>query len=254
MKRRTLFKAAAALASAGLPASASAFGDEFLFTIGLLEYAGGNPNPRPGALQRLLLEVELTTSVLIGAQTPLVPMTAEAVFQFPILVLAGDVAFEPWSDDAREVLRTWLAAGGLLFVDSSEGRLDGEFERSVRRELEFLIPAATLEPIAPDHVLFRAFYLVDGANGRTVVSPTLSGAMVDDRLAVVFSPNDHMGAWARDNFGNYLYTAYPGGEAQRTQAHRFGVNLVMYAMCLDYKADQVHVEYLLRSRRWQVEP
>jgi hypothetical protein len=25
----------------------------------------------------------------------------------------------------------------------------------------------------------------------------------------------------------------------------------MYALCLDYKSDQVHVEYLMRKRRWR---
>jgi len=34
-------------------------------------------------------------------------------------------------------------------------------------------------------------------------------------------------------------------------ALRTGVNLAMYALCLDYKKDQVHVETLLRQRRWR---
>jgi hypothetical protein len=30
-----------------------------------------------------------------------------------------------------------------------------------------------------------------------------------------------------------------------------GVNLVMYALCLDYKADQVHVPFIMKRRRWK---
>jgi hypothetical protein len=30
-----------------------------------------------------------------------------------------------------------------------------------------------------------------------------------------------------------------------------GVNLVMYALCLDYKTDQVHVPFIMRRRRWR---
>ena len=37
----------------------------------------------------------------------------------------------------------------------------------------------------------------------------------------------------------------PGGERQRELAFRFGVNLVMYALTGNYKADQVHAPALL---------
>jgi hypothetical protein len=43
----------------------------------------------------------------------------------------------------------------------------------------------------------------------------------------------------------------PGGSQQREWAIRFGVNLLLYATCTDYKADRAHVETLLRSRRWR---
>lgn len=254
MKRRRFLQLAAGCSATVAARPTRAFGDSDLFTIGVLNYRGGNPNPRPGAPQRLLLEVELTTSVLIRSETPLVPFTAEAVFNYPFLILAGDQEFPEFSDEEREVLRTWLSAGGFLFVDSSEGRVDGGFERSLRREMEWLVPDSPLQTLDDDHVVYRSFYLINDRGGRTVASPDLQGSFVDGRLAVLYSPNDHMGAWARDNFGNYAYSVFPGGETQRTMAIRFGVNLVMYALCLDYKADQVHVEYLLRRRRWQVGP
>ena len=37
----------------------------------------------------------------------------------------------------------------------------------------------------------------------------------------------------------------PGGERQREMAFRTGVNIVMYALTGNYKADQVHVPALL---------
>ena len=43
--------------------------------------------------------------------------------------------------------------------------------------------------------------------------------------------------------------AVPGGEPQREQAYRLGINLVMYALCLDYKDDHTHVMRLLKRRR-----
>ena len=38
----------------------------------------------------------------------------------------------------------------------------------------------------------------------------------------------------------------PGGEKQREFSYRFGVNLVMYAMTGNYKADQVHIKSILK--------
>ena len=69
----------------------------------------------------------------------------------------------------------------------------------------------------------------------------------------MYSPNDVLGAWARDNYGNWELEVHSGGTQQREATVRFGVNLAMYALCLDYKEDQVHVEYLLRRRRWSVD-
>ena len=30
----------------------------------------------------------------------------------------------------------------------------------------------------------------------------------------------------------------------------FAVNAVMYALCLDYKTEQAHIDYILRTRRF----
>lgn len=42
-----------------------------------------------------------------------------------------------------------------------------------------------------------------------------------------------------------MFAVIPGGERQREIAYRFGVNLVMYALTGNYKADQVHVPAIL---------
>ena len=80
-----------------------------------------------------------------------------------------------------------------------------------------------------------------------------SSGAAGGRAAIVYSQNDLGGAWAKDAFGNWAYQCYPGGDTQREHAFRMGINLVMYAMCLDYKTDQVHVPFILKRRRWKVE-
>ena len=45
--------------------------------------------------------------------------------------------------------------------------------------------------------------------------------------------------------GRPLNAVVPGGPRQREMAYRFGVNLVMYALTGNYKADQVHIPFIL---------
>ena len=37
----------------------------------------------------------------------------------------------------------------------------------------------------------------------------------------------------------------PGGERQREMSYRFGINMLMYALTGNYKADQVHLPAIL---------
>ena len=51
--------------------------------------------------------------------------------------------------------------------------------------------------------------------------------------------------WAKIN-NKPIFVVVPGGEKQREYSYRFGINLVMYAMTGNYKADQVHIKSILR--------
>jgi hypothetical protein len=63
---------------------------------------------------------------------------------------------------------------------------------------------------------------------------------------VIIGGNDWAAAWDADGSGGFPFATIPGGEEQRTQAYRFGVNVVLYALTGNYKSDQVHVPALLK--------
>jgi hypothetical protein len=63
--------------------------------------------------------------------------------------------------------------------------------------------------------------------------------------SILVTGNDLAAAWALDDRNQPLYPVVPGGERQREMAFRTGVNIVMYALTGNYKADQVHVPALL---------
>ena len=146
-------------------------------------------------------------------------------------------------------LRRFVTFGGFLLVDASDGSDGDGFDRAVRRELARVLPQSPLEPLSPEHVVFKSFFLLDGAAGRLARKPYLSAARVGDRAAVVYSQNDLLGALARDEAGEYAFDPDPGGEAQREQAVRLAINVCLYALCLDYKDDAVHLPLILNKRR-----
>jgi hypothetical protein len=252
--RRQLFElglAAGGLALLGR--DARAIGPSSKFRFGQLMLATGNSNPRPTALRRMAWEIEKRTSIDVELAPKPVDLERDPLHLTPFLYLAGDREFETPSQRAVDKLRRFLTFGGFLLIDSAEGTTDGAFDRSVRRLIEAIYPppAKGLEIVPGDHVVFKSFYLTDRPFGRVAISPVMEGVLRDGRLALAYVQNDLGGAWARDNFGNYEFECVPGGARQREMAFRMGINLVMYALCLDYKSDQVHVEFIMRRRRWR---
>ena len=153
----------------------------------------------------------------------------------------------------RQRLKLWLEMGGFLVVDDSTEGSRSPFVDSVKRELQGLFPRTPIERISPEHVVFRSFYRLDYPAGQVIRRPHLEGLRMGRRFSVVINHNNLLGALARDGSGRFLNTPSPGGENQREMAIRFGINLVMYATCLHYKDDQVHLDYLLRRRKWRIQ-
>ena len=105
-------------------------------------------------------------------------------------------------------------------------------------------------PVPPDHVLTKAFYLLQDFPGRWAGGAGL-GRAGEDRVndgvsSVIIGGNDWAGAWAVDEAGPAaLRRACPAASRSARSPIRFGVNLVMYALTGNYKADQVHVPAIL---------
>jgi hypothetical protein len=114
-----------------------------------------------------------------------------------------------------------------------------------------------LEPVPENHVLTRSFYLLRSFPGRwdggslwveavpAGDSERSARSRTDGVSSLVITSNDLASAWALDDANRPLYPVVPGGEIQREMAFRAGVNLMMYALTGNYKADQVHVPALL---------
>jgi hypothetical protein len=166
----------------------------------------------------------------------------------PVLYWPVTAATAP---DAAAVaaVRTFLDRGGLLVLDTRDGGMDPQARTALDRLVRALgLPA--LARIPADHVINQTFFLLrDGQPGRLAGSPVWIVAEADPAqdgiTPVVVGANDWALGWASDDQGRALAAFLPGGAAQRLQAMRFGINLVLYAMTGNYKGDQVHVGTIL---------
>lgn len=207
------------------------------------------PDPRPTAWRRLAWELERRTSLVTVPDPVELPLSSPELFRYPLAILSGDRAFAVPSEADTIRLRRYLTFGGCLFIDSAEGRAGGAFDASVRKLLQRVLPGDLPKRVPDDHVLWKSFYLLHDPAGRILASPVLEAIERDRRLAVIYTQNDLAGAMARDGFGRWEHVVVPGGEEQRERSFRFAVNLVMYALCLDYKTEQAHIDFIMRTRR-----
>jgi hypothetical protein len=237
----------AAWAASWRPLRSLAVGERSRVTIAALT-EGGRFEPRPTALRRLLFEVGRRTAIAAAFEPARVDLASTDLFMHPFLFWSGVGGFDPVPERDILRLRRYISAGGVLLADSAEENGD-DFIAGVRREVRRAFPSLPIQPLAPEHVIYKSFYMLRGATGRVQKSDRLEGVTVDERTAIVLSQNDLGGAWARDSLGNWEHMVVPGGEAQRELAFRLGTNIVMYALCVDYKDDQVHVPFVLKRRK-----
>ncbi|MGA9526062.1 MAG: DUF4159 domain-containing protein [Myxococcaceae bacterium] len=231
-----------------LPGAARAFGDSSRFIPAVARH-GGRWDARLSGLRRLAYELQRRTSVEVVPDARPFPLSSRKIFEYPFLYLGGEGELPPLSEAEVENLRRYLTFGGFVFADSNDGQERGPFDQSVRRELARVLPQEKLTPVPQEHVLYKSFYLLDVPAGRVLARPQLESIQLGRRSAVIYSQNDVAGAWTRDETGTWQYEVVPGGEHQREMAFRLGINLCMYALCLDYKDDAVHLPLIMNRRR-----
>ena len=207
----------------------------------------------------------VTRAGMIGLTTMLNQRTAvEAGAPMGINLETDELAFfaliywpitedQPTPDDnAIARLNRYMENGGTILFDTRDqqftaGQAGGQSQALRRLTHGMNLPA--LEPVPPDHVLTKAFYLMQEFPGRWSggrVWVERGDSRTNDGVSrVIIGSNDWAAAWAVDDAGRPMYPVVPGGERQREMAFRFGVNLVMYTLTGNYKSDQVHVPAIL---------
>ncbi len=205
-------------------------------------------NPRAYGIRQLMWELMKRTSIEAEMESVAVDPAGAELYRTPLLVWACEGPVAALDAKALSNLKHFLVLGGFLWIDDPEARPGGEFDRSARLAVSRLIEGKALGELRSDHVLYKSFFLVDRSAGRVLSAP-LAGLDVSGRLAVVYTSNDVLGAVSKDLYGNWENVCLPGGEQQREMSFRLGINIISYALCLDYKNDRVHLPFILRRRR-----
>lgn len=202
-------------------------------------------------LEGLTRVLAARTAVEPGAVIGVDPATTDLAL-FPLLYwLLPDVPTQTSPESAR-ALDTYIKSGGVIFIDTRGAGREPAAARAIARAALRGIEAPPLEAVPEGHVLTKAFYILRGFPGRYpnaklwVETAASSGASANDGVSpLILGDGDWASAWANAapvmQYGDYT-------QAQRTQeiAARVGVNIVLYALTGNYKADQVHFETLLK--------
>jgi hypothetical protein len=183
---------------------------------------------------------------------------------FPILYWPVTATAKMPSEDTVSRIDAYMRAGGTVLFDTQDqfsaitatGNVSPNTERL--RAILANIDIPPLEAVPSDHVLTKAFYLLKSYPGRYAGSPLWVEASArgkadpnrparagDGVTPIMITGNDFAGAWAIDELGAPLLPLVPPDENQREMAYRTGVNIMMYMLTGNYKADQVHVPALL---------
>ncbi|KAA0590858.1 DUF4159 domain-containing protein [Azospirillum oryzae] len=197
-------------------------------------------------LEGLVSVLGLRTAVEAAGAVGVDPEQDELAF-YPLLYWPVSDRQKPLSDQARQRVNEYMRNGGTILFDTRDQAPGGG-----PAVLQTLVEGLDIPPLAPvpqDHVLRKSFYLLSDFPGRYAGGQlwieAREGMANDGVSSVVIGGNDWASAWAVGRNGQPLFAVIPGGERQREMAYRFGVNLVMYALTGNYKADQVHVPAIL---------
>lgn len=209
-------------------------------------------------------------SQFVASRTALVPgepyginiETDELAF-YPILYWPIHANSEIPNEKTMARIDAYMKQGGSVLFDTRD-QISGILkngnspENFKLRQILSSLDIPTLEPVPSTHVLTKSFYLLNKFPGRYSggdlwVERVGSAKEYEERKAktadgvssILITSNDFAGAWAVDKNGRAMFATIPATPMQRHYAFRTGVNILMYMMTGNYKADQVHIPALL---------
>jgi hypothetical protein len=215
----------------------------------------------------LTLFLAQRTALEAGDPVGVDPSRDELAF-FPLIYWPVVPGAPKPSQDTLNRVDAYMKQGGTIVFDTrdaieaspgDDGASQTPGMLTLRNMLSSL-DVPELEPVPREHVLTKTFYLLRDFPGRFTSGQTWVETLPredDDEAAsrpahggdgvspIIITSNDLAGAWALRPDGQPMLPLSPGELRQREFAFRAGVNIVMYTLTGNYKADQVHAPALI---------
>ena len=218
-------------------------------------------------LQGLTLFLAQRTALEAGDPVAVDPAVDELAF-YPLIYWSVVPSAPRPSRQALEHIDAYMKKGGTVLFDTRDAIQappgpDGANRSPGMLALRNILSALDipdLEPVPKDHVLTKTFYLLKDFPGRFTTGQLWVEATPSDNVdeaenrparagdgvsSILITSNDFAGAWALRPDGQAMLPISGGEARQREFAFRAGVNIVMYTLTGNYKADQVHIPALL---------
>jgi hypothetical protein len=215
----------------------------------------------------LTLFLAQRTALEAGDPVGIDPAHDELAF-FPLIYWPVVPGAEKPPQDAINRIDAYMKQGGTVLFDTRDAIEatpgDGGASQTpgmlALRNILSSLDVPELEPVPREHVLTKTFYLLRDFPGRFNSGQTWVETLPrddDDEAAsrparggdgvspIIITSNDLAGAWAIRPDGQPMLPLSPGEPRQREFAFRAGVNIVMYTLTGNYKADQVHAPALI---------
>ena len=211
-------------------------------------------------LEGLMFELDRRTTIEpVGVRA--VNIETDVVDFYPFLYWPVLRDAKPLSEATSQKINAYMASGGTVVFDTQDydrQKLLGNETHPGLATLSRSLDIPRLGPPPKTHVITKSFYLLQTFPGRWAgggiwVEKDQRGSARDGVSSVIVGANDWASAWAKDDMGRTLAVIEDDMPRQREYAYRFGVNLAMYALAGNYKADQVHAATLI-ERLGQSEP
>ncbi|WP_455476738.1 DUF4159 domain-containing protein [Bartonella sp. B41] len=180
---------------------------------------------------------------------------------YPLIYWPIDSNSSMPTQKSLEKINSYIKHGGAVLFDTRDQintnlNLERNSTPAMKRLQDILkkLNISNLEPASPKHVVFRSFYIMPDFPGLYRGSPlwvesssmTKKSPTTNDNVSsLLITANNFAGAWAQDKKGAWKYPLIPNDPMQRLWAFRAGLNIVIYVLTGNYKADQVHVPALL---------
>ena len=207
--------------------------------------AGVDGTSRDG-LRGLAFIANARTAAEMGAPAAIDPAVDDLSF-YPLIYWPITEDAPTISSETAERLNKYMKSGGTIFFDTRDQSGTGIGANRLE-EIARLIDAPPMQRIPRDHVLTKSYYLLREFPGRWSGGQlwvARKGAANDGVSPIIVGSHDWAGAWAIDDARKPIYPVTPGGNRQREMAYRFGINIIMYVLTGNYKADQVHLPAIL---------